>query len=191
MIKAIFLDRDGTINAENYYLHKIEEFEFLPGVLEGLKILQDAGYQLIVITNQSGIARGYYSEEDFLLLNNWMIQTLETQGVYIKKVYYCPHLPNAKIKRYRMVCTCRKPLLGMFEKAIQEFQIDVNQSWVIGDKIRDCELCRNTNCRGFLIGNNESVEVIEAVKACRYHNVRYAINLLESVKIIVNMEEVK
>lgn len=98
MNKAIFLDRDGTINVDKKYLHKIEDFEFLPGVLDGMKMLQNAGYLLIVITNQSGIGRGYYSEKDFEILNSWMLGELESKGIHIARVYYCPHLPNAKIK---------------------------------------------------------------------------------------------
>ena len=151
MNKAIFLDRDGTINVDKHYLHNIEEFEFLPGVLEGMKILQDAGYLLIIVTNQSGIGRGYYSEEDFETLNSWMLHALESKGIYIAKVYYCPHLPNAKVKKYRKVCERRKPALGMYEQAIRSYDIDLSNSWTIGDKPRDCLLCERTECRGFLV----------------------------------------
>lgn len=154
MNKAVFLDRDGTINVDKHYLHNIEEFEFLPGVLEGMKALQDAGYLLIIVTNQSGIGRGYYSEEDFETLNSWMLHTLESKGIYIAKVYFCPHLPNAKVKKYRKVCACRKPALGMYEQAIRNYDIDLANSWTIGDKPRDCLLCEKTECRGFLVGQS-------------------------------------
>ena len=90
MNKAIFLDRDGTINVDKKYLHKIEDFEFLPGVLDGMKMLQNAGYLLIVITNQSGIGRGYYSEKDFEILNSWMLGELESKGIHIARVFRLP-----------------------------------------------------------------------------------------------------
>lgn len=157
MKKAVFLDRDGTINVEKNYLYKIEEFEFLPGVIEGLKRFKMAGYLLIVLTNQSGIARGYYTENQYRILEKWMLNTLEKQRVVIDKVYYCPHLPDAEVEKYRKVCTCRKPGLGMFERAIQECKIDVSSSICVGDKMRDLALCENGITRGYLLyANDES-----------------------------------
>lgn len=188
MSKAIFLDRDGTINVEKHYLHRIGDFEFLPGVIEGLKILQDEGFLLIIITNQSGIGRGYYTEEDFLTLNTWMINELKCQGVNIEKTYYCPHLPDAKIEKYRQLCTCRKPALGMYEQAVKEFDIDLSQSFSIGDKIRDCAICEVTDCRAFLIGNNEKVDVIDKVKAGEYIRIKYVETLFDGAMQIVEAE---
>lgn len=189
MNKAVFLDRDGTINVEKRYLHKIEDFEFLPGVIEALKLLQSAGYILIIVTNQSGIGRGYYTEADFNLLNDWMLNTLKQEQINVSKVYYCPHLPNAKIERYRVNCTCRKPSLGMYDQAIEDFNIDVSKSWAIGDKIRDCAICEKYGCRGYLISNNEKADVINKVKNHEIKNVSYAIDLLECAKyIIINPE---
>lgn len=179
------MDRDGTINVEKYYLYKTVDFEFLPGVIEGLKLLQGAGYHLIIITNQSGIGRGYYLEEDFIALNDWMIKELEKDGIYISKTYYCPHLPDAKIEKYRKCCTCRKPALGMYDQAIREFNIDLSQSYAIGDKIRDCSICEGTKCRGYLIADNEEENVILKVKTGRYLNIKYALDLLEAAKQII------
>ena len=160
--KAIFLDRDGTINVDKGFVYKVEDFEFLPGATEGLKILHEAGFLLIIITNQSGIARGYYTEEDFESLNSWMLTELEKHGVHITAVYYCPHLPReegeesipSELKQYRINCLCRKPKLELFERAIKDFNIDLSQSFAIGDKPRDCAICEVTNCRGFLITKN-------------------------------------
>ena len=153
--KAIFLDRDGTINVDKGYVYKIEDFEFLPGAIEALRLLQEAGFILIIITNQSGIARGYYTKEDFERLNRWMLTELERHGVHIAAVYYCPHLPAEKgenipleLKKYRINCSCRKPKLELFEKAIRDFNIDLSQSFAIGDKPRDCTICEVTECRG-------------------------------------------
>lgn len=185
MNKAIFLDRDGTINVEKHYLYRQEDFEFLPGAVDALKLLQDAGFLLIIITNQSGIARGYYSEEDFLQLNQWMIDTLKCQGVLITDVYYCPHLPNAPIEMYRKNCDCRKPKIGLFEKAIADYHIDLAESCAIGDKIRDCAICEETACRGFLIGNNEHPEIIEEVKEGKRNNIKYAASLKDCADMIL------
>ena len=186
MNKAIFLDRDGTINVEKHYLYKIEDFEFLPGVVDALKILQEAGYLLIIITNQSGIGRGYYTEEDFQKLNDWMTSTLKQQGVMIADVYFCPHLPDAQVAEYRKECNCRKPKLGMYKQAILDYNIQVGKSYAIGDKIRDCAICQEMPCRGFLIGNNEKPEVISEVKAGMYERVSYVASLKECVELIVN-----
>ncbi|MCD7956951.1 MAG: HAD family hydrolase [Lachnospiraceae bacterium] len=184
MNKAVFLDRDGTINVEKSYLYQISEFRFVPGALEALKILQDAGFLLIIITNQSGIARGYYTERQFQELTDWMLQKMAVSGIKISKVYYCPHLPDAKIEKYRMVCECRKPNLGMFQKAIDDYNISLTESFTIGDKIRDCAICEKTLCRGFLIGHNERTEIIDSVNAGNYTRTKYAESLLEAAQEI-------
>ena len=168
MNKAVFLDRDGTINIEKNYLHKIDEFEYLPGAVEGLKRIYDKGYLLIIVTNQSGIARGYYSEEDFYRLNEWMISDLDTKGIKISKVYYCPHHPNASVARYRCDCNCRKPKTGMFWQAQKEFNIDFSESYAIGDKLRDLSICSETAVKGILIGKSEIRS--ENILACNNWN---------------------
>ena len=183
--KAIFLDRDGTINVERDYLFKISDFEFLPGAIDALHSLQAAGFLLIIITNQSGIARGYYTLEDYEKLNGWMLNELERHDVRIEKVYYCPHHPNATVSEYRIDCDCRKPKLGMYKQAIGDYHIDLSRSFAIGDKIRDCSICESTECRGFLIANNEKSEIINAVKAGMVRNVEYAEDLRAAVNRIV------
>jgi len=187
MNKVVFLDRDGTINVDKKYLFRIEDFEYLPGAVEGLKLLQDAGFVLIIVTNQSGIARGYYDENDFLKLNDWMIHDLADKGVKISKVYYCPHHPNALFEKYKIECECRKPKLGMYEKAIREFDIDLSKSFAIGDKIRDISICEFTLCRGFLISSLEEEKTIEKVKTGMYLNVKYADSLFHAVEEIVDI----
>jgi D-glycero-D-manno-heptose 1,7-bisphosphate phosphatase len=185
MNKAIFLDRDGTINVEKNYLYKIEDFEFLPGAVNALKQLQRAGFVLIIVTNQSGIARGYYTENDFQQLNDWMVTKLKMQGVIIAQVYYCPHLPDAEIEEYRKECNCRKPKLGMYQQAIADHNIQLSKSYAIGDKIRDCAICEQTVCKGFLVGDNESPNIIEKVKNGGYDGVSYANSLAEAAKMIL------
>lgn len=132
MQKAIFLDRDGVINVDKAYVYKIEDFEFCEGVFEALKHFQKLGYLLIIVTNQSGIGRGYYTEEDFQQLTSWMRQELLHVNIKIDAIYHCPHTPEAK-------CECRKPKSGMFKAAIKAFDIDVKSSWMIGDKKSDME----------------------------------------------------
>lgn len=163
MNKAVFLDRDGTINVDKNYLYRTEDFEFLPGAVDALKMLQSAEYLLIIITNQSGIGRGYYTEEDFLKLNEYMKAELSKAGVNISAVYYCPHLPDAQVERYRKVCTCRKPATGLFEQAVRDFNIDLSKSFAVGDKLRDCSICSKSDCGGFLIGADSHDEKIKRV----------------------------
>ena len=189
--KTVFLDRDGTINVEKNYLYKIEDFEFLPGVIEGLKILQKEGFQLIIITNQSGIARGYYTEKQYHLLNEWMLNELANRGVHITATYYCPHHPDAKLEEFRVDCSCRKPKTKLFERAIQKFSVDVNNSFAIGDKMRDCAICEKTACKGFLVGKGENEKIIEDVKRGRISNVSYAKSVLEAAQKIVYVHGIK
>ena len=136
MEKYIFLDRDGTINVEKHYLHKIEDFEYENGVLEALEGLQKLGYKFIIVTNQAGIAKGYYTERDYLILEEFIEKDLLKKGIIIQKTYHCPHHPQGKIP-YNVNCDCRKPKTGMFIKAIEEFNIDIENSYMVGDRFTD------------------------------------------------------
>ena len=186
MNKAVFLDRDGTINVDKNYLYRKEDFELLPHTIEALRLLQNAGFLLVVITNQSGIARGYYTEEQFMKLNQWMIETFRTKGITIDAVYYCPHHPQAKIEQYRRNCNCRKPKTKLFEDAVRDLNIDLAKSFAIGDRLRDCSICQRSNCRGFVIGNTESLDIIQKIKSGDIINVSYQPTLLETAQTIVN-----
>lgn len=137
MNKAVFLDRDGTINAEKNYLYKIEDFEFIKGALEAIRILNDNGYKVIVITNQAGIARGYYTEEDVKRLHEYIQNQLKKYKAHIDAFYYCPHHPTAGIGKYKIDCNCRKPKDGLFRIAISDLKIDVHKSFAVGDKVSD------------------------------------------------------
>ena len=140
--KALFLDRDGVINVEKDYLYKIEDFEFIDGIFDLCKRYQESGYIIIVVTNQSGIAREYYNEDEFNMLTSWMIKEFAKYSVNIKKVYYCPHHPDITGK-----CDCRKPNAGMLLSAQKEFNIDLQNSILIGDKERDIEAALNAGLR--------------------------------------------
>ncbi|WP_072682689.1 D-glycero-beta-D-manno-heptose 1,7-bisphosphate 7-phosphatase [Arcobacter sp. LA11] len=136
MQKAIFLDRDGVINIEKNYLYKIEDFEFVEGVFETLQYLQSLEYKLFIITNQSGIGRGYYSLDDFDLLTNWMKKELEKYDIKISQVELCPHGPNDG-------CNCRKPKIGMIKNILKNHDINLDKSWLIGDKSSDIKCANN------------------------------------------------
>ncbi|MGE0018197.1 MAG: D-glycero-alpha-D-manno-heptose-1,7-bisphosphate 7-phosphatase [Draconibacterium sp.] len=130
--KALFIDRDGTINIEKHYVYKKEDFVFMPGIFDLLKHFTDNGYLIFIITNQSGIARGFYSEEDYNRLTSWMLNEFELKGIKITKVYHCPHHPDITGP-----CICRKPKPGMILQAIEEFNINPSASVLIGDKKSD------------------------------------------------------
>ena len=134
--KFILFDRDGVINIEKSYLYKIEDFEYETGLIEGLKKLKKLGYRFLIITNQAGIAKGYYTEEDYLKLEKFIMDDLKNKGIEIEKTYYCPHHPEGK-GIYHKECECRKPNIGNFLKAINEFFIDVEKSFMVGDRITD------------------------------------------------------
>ncbi len=130
--KALFLDRDGTINVEKNYVYKIADFEFQSGIFELIRTYQKNGFLIFIITNQSGIARGFYSEKDFEILNNWMLNKFSSEGIKITNVYHCPHHPDITGP-----CDCRKPKSGMIKQAIKQFNISAVKSVLIGDKKRD------------------------------------------------------
>ncbi|AAP96438.1 D-glycero-beta-D-manno-heptose-1,7-bisphosphate 7-phosphatase [[Haemophilus] ducreyi] len=135
--KAVFLDRDGTLNIDHGYVHQIDDFQFIEGVGKALKQLQDKGYLLVLVTNQSGIARGYFSEQQFQQLTEWMDWSLdEDYGVVLDGIYYCPHYPEGQ-GEYQQKCDCRKPKAGMFQQAIKDLNIDPAQSYMVGDKLED------------------------------------------------------
>jgi D-glycero-D-manno-heptose 1,7-bisphosphate phosphatase len=141
--KAAFVDRDGVINAESGFLHRAEDFVFLPGAIQGLQRLQAAGYLLVVITNQSGIGRGLYTEADYLRLTAHMQQRLSVAGVQLNAVEHCPHLPDAPIARYRIDCDCRKPMPGMLLRAAAALGIDMANSILVGDRATDIQAGRS------------------------------------------------
>jgi D-glycero-D-manno-heptose 1,7-bisphosphate phosphatase len=139
MKKALFLDRDGVINKEVGYLHEIQKFEFIEGIFEVCKLFQDREYLLIIITNQAGIARNYYSEEAFHRLNDWMLKKFRELDVKITHVYYSPFHPKYGVGKYRKDSWCRKPNPGMLFQAQREYNIDFSSSILVGDKESDIE----------------------------------------------------
>ncbi len=139
MQPAAFLDRDGVINLDHGYVARREEFEWVPGVREGAAQLHRAGFALVVITNQSGIGRGLYTEADFLRLTDWMSGEFAAAGAPLAGVYFCPHHPIDAVGEFRKVCGCRKPAPGMLLKAAAELSLDMGRSVVFGDKASDLQ----------------------------------------------------
>ena len=138
-IKAVFIDRDGTLNYEKEYVYKIDDFELLPGAIEALKLLTDSNTKIYIITNQAGIARGYFTEEQFHELTRYMISYFEKMECKIEDVLYCPHHPDGVVPEYTQKCLCRKPNTKLIEDVIETEGFDVNEIALIGDKDTDIE----------------------------------------------------
>lgn len=157
--RAVFLDRDGTINVEKNYLHKIEDFEFNPGALEAIKRLKEAGFLVIVVSNQAGIARGYFDEQAVEKLHQHIQSELVGYGTSIDAFYFCPHHPTEGFGAYKVVCDCRKGAPGMLLQAAEEHNIDLQQSFMVGDKLADIEAGQRAGCLPVLVltGYGESV----------------------------------
>lgn len=142
--RFVFLDRDGTLVHDAGYVHKVADYRLLPGVIEALRTLRDAGFRFAIVTNQSGIARGLYTTDDFARFQEHLFDDLEASGITIEATYVCPHLPDAG-------CTCRKPSPSSILDARDRFGIDLASSWVIGDHAVDVRLAANAGCNGILL----------------------------------------
>lgn len=157
-LKAVFLDRDGVINEDGNYVHTIDDFHFIKNAIEALKLMKDKGYALVIITNQSGIARGMYTEEDFLQLTEWMDWSLMGRGVKLDGVYYCPHHPVHGVGKYKVDCDCRKPKTGLFMEAAKDCNIDLKGSYMVGDRKSDIEAGKNAGlAKSFLVKTGKPV----------------------------------
>nr|WP_113868157.1 D-glycero-beta-D-manno-heptose 1,7-bisphosphate 7-phosphatase [Brenneria salicis]NMN90750.1 D-glycero-D-manno-heptose 1,7-bisphosphate phosphatase [Brenneria salicis ATCC 15712 = DSM 30166]RBP60210.1 D-alpha,beta-D-heptose 1,7-bisphosphate phosphatase [Brenneria salicis ATCC 15712 = DSM 30166]RLM30004.1 D-glycero-beta-D-manno-heptose-1,7-bisphosphate 7-phosphatase [Brenneria salicis ATCC 15712 = DSM 30166] len=138
-VPAIFLDRDGTINIDHGYVHEIDQFQFIDGVIEAMQELKKMGFALVVVTNQSGIARGKFTEDQFMQLTEWMDWSLADRGVDLDGIYFCPHHSEAGEGEYSQTCDCRKPEPGMLLSAQRHLNIDMVASYMIGDKTEDIQ----------------------------------------------------
>lgn len=163
---AVFLDRDGTINVEKSYLYRAEEFEFIPGAPEAIRLLKEAGFLVVVVTNQSGIARGYYDEAAVHRLHRFVDGELARVGAAIDAYYLCPHHPQHGSGE----CACRKPLPGMLLAAAGDLGIDLTRSFIVGDKLADVEAGLRAGCRPLLVktgyGAVEAAQLPPGVPAC-------------------------
>ena len=158
MTKVAFLDRDGVINKEINYLHKVEDFEYTKDCIKGLLQLIKLGFQLVIVTNQAGIAKGIFSLNDYKFLTKWMLSDLKKKGIRILDCIYCPHHPDGVIKEYAKRCACRKPAPGMINYAIEKYNIDAGSSILIGDKISDIQSGKNAGIyQLFLVSTGHSL----------------------------------
>ena len=176
MIKAAFLDRDGVINVDYGYVHKKEDFVFIEGVFEALKLLNSSNYKIIIITNQAGIAKGIFSEQDYLSLTNWYLNCLKKKNIEILDVFFCPFHIDGILEEYRLNSSDRKPKSGMFLKAIEKYGIDITKSFTVGDKITDIRASLGAGIiSNYLIKEDENL-------SDKTINLSVAANLNEAVK---------
>lgn len=174
---AVFLDRDGTINIDKGYFYKPEDFEFEQGSIEAIRLLNEAGYRVIVISNQAGIALGHFNEEQVDNLHNWLRNELKQYGAYIDDFYYCPHHPKLGIGHYKTACYCRKPSPGLFQKAADDWEIDFKKSYMVGDHNSDIEAGRAAGVKSIFVRTGHGCQEEEYVAA----DIPRAANLYEAV----------
>lgn len=151
---AAFLDRDGVLNVDKGYVHTPDEFTWVQGAREAVKLLNDKGYLLIVVTNQAGVARGYYKEEHVNALHAWMNAELNKIGAHIDAFYFCPHHPTEGLGSYRVECSCRKPKPGLIERALAEWPVDLQHSFLVGDRESDIACASAAGVKGYLFYDN-------------------------------------
>lgn len=181
--KAVFIDRDGTIIKERCYLSKIKDISFLSGAVKALHLLKSAGYKLILVTNQSGIARGYLTEKKLLRIHDYIQKYLKQKGVEFDAVYYCKHGPDDK-------CSCRKPRTGMVEQASKRYNIDLKRSFVIGDHLNDFLLGKNMGGRAVFVLTGHGKEEYAKLGAGKFRQKpdKVAKNILMGVKWILKQK---
>ena len=185
MKQAVFLDRDGVLNQDPpHYAHRIDQLALIPHSDDAVKLLNEHGFLVIVISNQSGIARGFYTDREVVIFNQALFEKIQIKGGHIDANYYCPHHPDAKIKEYNINCSCRKPQPGMLLQAAKEHTIDLQNSYVIGDKLSDIEAGEKAGCHTIMVltghGKKESQKIKE-------NSCPIAADLYEAViKYIVN-----
>ncbi|WP_034584197.1 D-glycero-alpha-D-manno-heptose-1,7-bisphosphate 7-phosphatase [Helicobacter pametensis] len=164
--RAVFFDRDGIVNVDHGYVYAAKDFEFVSGIFELLSLFKSRDYLLLVVTNQSGIARGYYSLEDFLKLTEFMQESIRSKlGFAFDKVYFCPHLEG---------CKCRKPEIGMFNQACMDFDIDLEHSIMIGDKESDMQAAQNAG-----VGKKYFVTLKNPSQLMQIENLKWAVSLAQ------------
>lgn len=187
MRKTIFLDRDGVIIEDIDILNKVENIKLIAGSSEAIKILNDNGFQTIIVTNQPSVARGNMSEEEVESINNEIVKKIfQESGGKIDKIYFCPHHPNADLDEYRKICDCRKPEPGMLKRAEREFFVDSGKSFMIGDMYSDIGAGKNFGCKTILIKSENNEKIIETGTGFEIFRPDHKFdNLLEAVKFIV------
>lgn len=161
--KAVFFDRDGVLNVDVGYLYRIEDLVWVDGAREALAYLSKLGYKIFVVTNQSGVARGYYTIEDMNKLHAHMVSELEKCGAKVEKFYYCPHHKEGKVVEYAIDCDCRKPKPGMLLRAFAENDLEKEACFLIGDSKRDVEAAEAADIKGYLFKGGSLLEFVKNI----------------------------
>lgn len=184
MTPAVFLDRDGTLIEDVGYLDRVERLQFYPWSVESVRLLNNAGFQVVIITNQAGVARGFFKEAFLADVHGEIRSRFAAGGARIDGFYYCPHDPDAPVEAYRQVCDCRKPLPGLVHKAAQDLSLDLTRSFVVGDRWLDVRVGRAVGARSLLVrtgyGRTEEANGPPGVRADHV-----ADNLVEAVSWIL------
>jgi len=183
---AVFLDRDGVIIKDAGYLHEVKNVEFIPGALSSIKLLNKHNYLVIVVSNQSGVARGYFNEDDVIKVNNFIARTANKHFATIHGFYYCPHHPKEGVGLYNKNCECRKPKPGMIYKAVNYHNINLQKSILIGDKITDLQVAKNVGVPAYLVSTGYGkmyYDIINKDLGFNFKNWKYVNSIAEAVKM--------
>ena len=183
---AVFIDRDGTINEQMGYINHINRFILLPGTVEGIRLLNSQLYLTIIVSNQSGVARGYFPIELVDQIHAHMRSLFEKEGAHFDGIFFCPHYPKGIVPEYSIVCDCRKPGTGLIQKACKNFDIDLENSYLIGDRCMDMELAHRSNLKGILVTTGYGLGDIEYVlPSSPFKPLHIAEDLLHAVRWII------
>jgi D-glycero-D-manno-heptose 1,7-bisphosphate phosphatase len=182
---AVFLDRDGTINEEVNYLSCPSQLNLISGASEAIQILNEKNIPVIIVTNQSGIARGYFDEKQLNTINDTLRNILLAVGAVIDDIYYCPHHPEAEIATYQMNCDCRKPNPGMLIKAAQKWQLDISHSFLIGDKASDIVAAQRAGCKTILVKSGHGSDELSRWSGIPYPDC-VVDNILDAVQWVMS-----
>ena len=188
--RAVFIDRDGTISEEVGYVNHVSRYRVFPFAAAAVRALNEAGRLAVLVTNQAGVARGYFQEEMIGRVHGLLEEELRKEGARLDAVYYCPHHPSVGEPPYRLDCDCRKPRPGLIKRAAEELGIDLRKSWMVGDRYSDTELARNAGTRAaFVLTGYGRGEYEHQGHAWRHRPDLVAENLLEAVREIIRTED--
>ncbi len=180
--KIIFLDRDGTINKEDGYITKVGQLELYRGTVPALRMLNEAGYGIVIVSNQAGVAKGLLTESELMKINNALLEMLGSENIMVERLYYCPHHPDAVIPEYKKDCECRKPRTGMVQSAEKALNVSARGAYMIGDKLTDMELAHNFGGKGILLQTGYGKEEARKINSTAHNPVYIAGDILDAVE---------